>query len=117
MKYKAIHRWADMSARKLRPFAALIRGRSADEALELLRFLPNKGARLFEQLLKSALGNAEDRGARDLEALVVIESCVDGGPIRRSIMPRARGSAYPIKRRYSHLRVTLSDLADDEQAT
>ena len=61
MDYKAHHRFADMSARKIRPFATLIRGRPADEALELLRFLPNKSARLLEQVVKSALGNAEAR--------------------------------------------------------
>jgi large subunit ribosomal protein L22 len=110
MDYKAIHRYADMSPRKIRPFAALIRGRHADEALELLKYLPNKSARLLEQVLKSALGNAEDRGARDIEDLVVIESRVDGGPIMKRIMPRARGTAYPIKRRISHIHVTLSDL-------
>jgi len=109
MDYKASHRFADMSARKIRPFAALIRGRRADEALEALRFLPNKSARLLEQLIKSALGNAEDRGARDIDDLVVSESRVDGGPMVKRIMPRARGSAYPIKRRYSHIRITLSD--------
>jgi large subunit ribosomal protein L22 len=112
MEYRASHRYADMSARKIRPFATLIRGRSADEALELLRFLPNKSARLLEQVLKSALGNAEDRGARNIDDLVVVESCVDGGPIMKRIMPRARGTAYPIKRRYSHIRVTLSDLEE-----
>ena len=110
MEYKATHRFADMSARKIRPFAQLIRGRPADEALELLRFLPNKSARLLEQVLKSALGNAEDKGARNLDDLVVYESRVDGGPIMKRIMPRARGTAYPIKRRYSHIHVTLSDL-------
>ena len=115
MLYKAKHRHADMSARKIRPFAALIRGRPADEALELLRFLPNKSARLLEQVLKSALGNAEDKGARNIEELVVIESCVDGGPIMKRIMPRARGTAYPIKRRYAHIRVTLSDMQEEAQ--
>jgi large subunit ribosomal protein L22 len=111
MEYQASHRFADMSARKIRPFATLIRGRPADEALELLRFLPNKSARLLEQVLKSALGNAEDRGARNIDDLVVLESRVDDGPIMKRIMPRARGTAYPIKRRYSHVRVTLSDEA------
>jgi large subunit ribosomal protein L22 len=110
MEYKAIHRYADMSPRKIRPFAALIRGRSADEALELLRFLPNKSARLLEAVVKSALGNAEDRGAREIEDLVVIESRVDGAPMMKRIQPRARGTAYPIKRRYAHIHVTLSDL-------
>jgi large subunit ribosomal protein L22 len=111
MEYNASHRFADMSARKIRPFATLIRGRPADEALELLRFLPNKSARLLEQVIKSALGNAEDRGARNIDDLVVLESRVDDGPIMKRIMPRARGTAYPIKRRYSHVRVTLSDEA------
>src|SRR5262245_35441975 len=110
MNYKAKHRYSDMSPRKVRPFATLIRGRSADEALELLRFLPNKSARLLEAVLKSALGNAEDKGARYIEELVVVESRVDGGPIMKRIQPRARGTAYPIKRRYSHIHITLSDL-------
>jgi large subunit ribosomal protein L22 len=114
MEYRAIHRYADMAARKVRPFASLIRGRQVDEALELLRYLPNKSARLLEQVLKSALGNAEDKGARNLDDLVVVESRVDGGPMMRRIMPRARGTAYMIKRRYSHIHVTLSDLAEEE---
>ena len=114
MEYRATHRHADMSARKIRPFATLIRGRPADEALELLRFLPNKSARLLEGVIKSALGNAEDRGARDIEELIVIESRVDGGPMMKRHMPRARGSAYPIKRRYSHIHITLSDLEEVE---
>jgi large subunit ribosomal protein L22 len=107
--YKAIHRFADMSPRKIRPVAALIRGRAADEALELLRYLPNKSARLLEQVLKSALGNAEDRGARNIEDLFVAESRIDGGPTMKRIQPRARGTAYPIKRRYAHIHVTVSD--------
>src|SRR5438128_12308689 len=118
MDYSAHHRFADMSARKIRPFATLIRGRVADEALELLRFLPNKSARLLEAVLKSALGNAEDRGARNIDDLVITESRVDGGPILKRHMPRARGTAYPIKRRYSHIRITLTDLdvRDEQQA-
>jgi large subunit ribosomal protein L22 len=109
MQYRAIHRFADMAPRKVRPFATLIRGRAVDEALEMLRFLPNKSARLLEQTIKSALGNAEDKGATNLDDLFVSESRVDGGPIMKRIMPRARGTAYPIKRRYCHIHVALSD--------
>src|SRR6266480_8134224 len=114
MDYKAKHRFADMNARKIRQFADLIRGRVADEALEMLRFYPNKGARLLEAVLKSALGNAEDRGARDVDELVVIESRVDGGPIMKRIQPRARGTAYPIKRRCAHIHLVLSDLEEEQ---
>lgn len=116
MRYQAKHRFADMNARKIRQFADLIRGRPADEALELLRFYPNRGARHLEQVLKSALGNAEDRGARDRDELVVVESRIDGGPIMKRFMPRARGSAYPIKRRYAHIIVVVSDMAEEPAA-
>jgi len=109
MEYRAKHRFSDMSARKVRPFASLIRGKPVDVALEMLRFLPNKSARLLEQVVKSALGNAEDKGARHLDDLIVSEACVDGGPYMKRIMPRARGTAYTIKRRMSHIRVTLAD--------
>jgi len=112
MQYNAIHRHADMSPRKIRPFAALIRNRPADEALEILRFYHNKGARLLEQVLKSAVGNAEHRGAHSLEDLLVSESRVHGGPMMKRIQPRARGTAYPIKRRYAHIHVTVTDGVD-----
>ena len=115
MEYRARHRFADMSARKIRPFATLIRGRNVDEALELLRFLPNKSARLLEQVVKSALGNAEDKGARHLDDLTVAEARVDGGPMTKRIMPRARGTAYVIKRRLSHISVTLSDMEEEAE--
>ena len=116
MNYRASHRYADMSARKIRPFAAMIRGRPVDEAMEMLRFLPNKSARLIEAVLKSAVGNAEDKGAREIEDLVVAESRVDGGPMMKRIQPRARGTAYPIKRRYSHIHVVLWDGQDEAGA-
>src|SRR5713101_2084142 len=114
MEYQAHHRFADMSARKIRPYAALIRGRRADEALEALRFFPNKSARLFEQVVKSALGNAEDRGARNIDDLVVSESRVDGAPMLKRIQPKARGSANPIKRRMAHIHVTLSEIEGED---
>jgi large subunit ribosomal protein L22 len=117
MEYRAKHRFADMSARKMRPFAAMIRGKTADEALQLLRFLPNRSARLIEQVLKSALGNAQDRGARDVEELIVAESRIDGAPMFKRIMPRARGTAYPIKRRMAHIVITLADEEPEPQPT
>jgi large subunit ribosomal protein L22 len=113
MEFKAHYMFADMSVRKLRPFASLIRGRMADEALELLRYMPNKGARLMEQTLKSALGNAEDQRENkgltfDLDDLYISESRIDGGPIMKRMMPRARGNRNLLKRRYSHIRITLA---------
>jgi large subunit ribosomal protein L22 len=109
MTYTAKHRFADVTARKLRPFAQLVRGKNVDEALESLRFLPNRGARQLEAVLKSAIGNAEDQGCRNLEDLVITECRVDGGPMFKRIQPRARGTAFGIQKKLSHIIVKVTD--------
>src|SRR5438552_17989793 len=111
MIYRAKHRYADVSSRKLRPFAQLVRGKNVDEALEALRFLPNRGARQLEAVLKRAIGNAEDQGCRNLEDLVVTECRVAGGPMYKRIQPRARGTALMINKRLAHLTAAPTDLA------
>ena len=110
MAYKAIHRHARISARKVRPLADLIRGKFADEALEILKYMPHRGARLLEKVLKSALGNAEDLRAGNISNLTVVDARVDGGPILKRIQPRARGMAFMIKKRMAHIRVSLDNL-------
>jgi large subunit ribosomal protein L22 len=109
MHYKAIHRFADVAPRKMRPFASMVRGMNIDAALEALRFAPNRGARQIEAVIKSALGNAEDKGCRDLDKLIVTEVRIDGGPMYKRIQPRARGTAFGIFKRLSHIHVTLTD--------
>ena len=107
MAYKAVHRFARISPRKVRPLADLIRGKFADDALNILRYQPHRGARMLEKVLKSALANAEDRRATGLGELVVAEVRVDSGPMVRRMQPKARGMASVIKRRMSHIRVAL----------
>lgn len=109
MIYKAKHRFADVAPRKMRPLASMIRGMNVDEAIEALKFLPNRGARLIEAVVKSAVGNAEDQGVRNIEDLVVQEVRIDGGPMFKRIRPRARGTAFGIKRRLAHIVVTVVD--------
>jgi large subunit ribosomal protein L22 len=106
-----------MSARKVRKFADLIRGKTLDEAVQLLRYVHNRGARLIEKVLLSAKGNAEDRGARDVEDLIVSESRVDDGPMFKRIMPRSRGTANMIFRRICHIHVALAEEEVEETAT
>jgi large subunit ribosomal protein L22 len=107
MAYEAVHRFAKISARKVRPLADLIRGQFADDALDILRFQPHRGARLLEKVLKSAMANAEDRRATNLHHLIVIDVRVDGGPMFKRMQPKARGMASIIKKRMSHIRVAL----------
>ena len=116
--YKATHRFARISVRKVRPLLDLVRGKYADDALDVLKYMPHRGARMVEQVLKSAMANAEDRGIRNAGDLVVIDARGEGGPMFKRLMPRARGMAYMIRRRSSHIVIGLSDLAslDDGQS-
>ncbi len=109
MAYEATHRFARISARKVRPIADLIRGKHADEALDILKYMPHRGARLLEKVLKSALGNAEDRRATNVQNLIVTDARVDGGPMFKRVRPRARGMAFMVKRRMAHIHIKVAD--------
>jgi large subunit ribosomal protein L22 len=62
---------------------------------------------MLEKVLKSALGNAEDRRSANISRLIVVDARVDGGPIVKRIQPHARGMAFMIKKRMAHIRVSL----------
>ena len=116
MAYRATHKYARISARKVRPLTDLVRGKFADEALNLLKYQPQRGARMLEKVLRSAVGNAQDpdqnRDGRTQipERLVVVDARVDGGPMFKRIRPRARGMAFGILRRTAHITVELVSL-------
>ncbi len=108
--YKASHRFARSSVLKLRPILNLIRGKFADEALNILKYLPHRGARMIEQVLKSAMANAEDKGVRNPGDLIVVDARGDGAAMFKRLMPRARGMAYLIRRRSCHITIGLADV-------
>ncbi|MBP89810.1 MAG: 50S ribosomal protein L22 [Planctomycetaceae bacterium] len=115
MSFRAAHRYARISPRKVRPLADMIRGRFADEALDILRYQPHRGARMLEKVLRSALGNAQDPDQNPgqtirVDRLVVVDARVDGGPMFKRMRPRARGMAFLIKKRTSHIHVALEDI-------
>ena len=107
--YTAQHRFARTSVRKLLPLLDLVRGKYADDALDILRYMPNRGARMIEQVLKSAMANAEDQGMRNPGDLVIADARGDGGPMFKRLMPRARGMAYMVRRRSAHITLGLAD--------
>lgn len=113
MDYQATHRFADVGPRKIRLFADLVRGKNVDDAMQLLTFYPNRGAKLLRAVLQSAHGNAQHLECPDADGLIVTECRVDGAPTFKRIQPRARGTAFPIKRRMSHIVVTLSEPPED----
>jgi large subunit ribosomal protein L22 len=110
--YKASHRFARMSVRKVRPLLDLIRGKYAGEAMNVLKYMPHRGARMAEQVLKSAMANAEDRGIRNVGGLIVADARGDGGPMFKRTMPRARGMAYLVRHRSCHITIGLATEED-----
>jgi large subunit ribosomal protein L22 len=104
---KASHRFARISASKIRPFADMIRGKTIAEGNNALRYVPNRGAKFLAAVLKSAAANAEDRGARNVDQLVIKDARVDGGPMFKRIKPMSRGQAFLIRRRFAHILVAI----------
>lgn len=111
MAYRASHRFAGISPTKVRQVAALIRKQPVSKSIDSLRFVPNRGARLLEKVLKSALANAEERGARQLDKMIVVEARVDEGPRMKRIRPHARGMAFMILKRMSHIHVVIDNVS------
>ena len=108
MAWKAVHRYARISARKVRLVTDLIRGRDADEALSLLRFTPNRAAVLVRKVLTSAVANA-DQAEADVESLVVQEAYVNEAPTIKRFQEKDRGRAFPIHKRNSHITVVVEE--------
>ena len=96
------------SPRKVRLVADLIRGKNAEHALALLMTLPKRAADPLAHLLRSAVANA--KGASPHE-LYVSSIQVDGGIVFKRQMPRARGRAALIRKKSSHIRLSLSTAA------
>ncbi len=99
------------SPRKVRSVANLVRGKSVDQALNTLSFLNKKAADPLYVLLQSAIANAKNNYGLEKTGLIVKELRVDVGYILKRRMPRARGSAYPINKRTSHVMLVLAPLA------
>ena len=116
MPYSALYRYARISPRKLRYMADLVRGKNAVEALEILKYQPNRGARMVEQVINCAIGNAKDKNEQKIDELEITMLCVDGGPMFKRFRPKSRGSATVIKKRMSHIRVTLDTPKEAKEA-
>jgi large subunit ribosomal protein L22 len=109
MQIKSIYRGARISAFKCREVTREIQGLPVAAALDLLAFTPRKAAVLIAKTLKSAVANAENNNNLRVDRLVVQEATVGEGPTFKRFQPKARGSAGPIRKRTSHIRIILTD--------
>lgn len=108
MQVTALTRYSRISPKKARDVANTLKGQSANEALESLRFIPRKAARLLRKTLQSAIANAENNFNLNSDQLVIASAIIEEGPAFRRFKPTARGSAHPFRKRTSHIRITLA---------
>jgi large subunit ribosomal protein L22 len=112
MPYQAKHKFARIAPRKARLVLDLVRGRTVDDAIAMLRFSKKRAAVLVEKVIRSAVANANEQSAAPIRAtLYVKEAWADPGPTMKRFQPKDRGKAYPIMKRTSHLVVTVDEKA------
>jgi large subunit ribosomal protein L22 len=109
MESKAILKYARITPRKARRVVDLVRNKNAGDALIFLRYMPYRGARFIEKLLKSAMANAEQKKAVNPEEMKITRAFVDQGPVMKRVEPRAMGRANIIRKRTSHITLVLSE--------
>ena len=106
MAWTATHKYARISARKVRLIADLIRGRDVQDALNILKFTPHRAAGMVSKVLTSAIANANEAEA-NVESLFVDQAYVNEGPTIKRWRPKDRGRANPIMKRTSHIIVAV----------
>lgn len=100
-----------ISPLKVRQMLALIRNKNASSALQILKFSPQKSARVVYKVLNSAMANAEHNFGMDMDKLVVVEATVDQGPVMKRFNPVSMGRAHPYKHRTSHVTIAVAESA------
>lgn len=109
MEAKAVARYIRISPQKARLVADLVRGKDVGSAISTLRFMPKKGADILLKVIESAVANAGQNEAIDVDTLYIKKVFIDGGPMLKRIRPRAMGRASRILKRTSHITVIVDE--------
>lgn len=118
MHARAVKKHIRQSPRKIRRVIDEVRGKTVNEALNLLHFLPHRAARPTEKTIQSAVYNLIDQNPDeriDEESLLVREIYADEGPTLKRFNAAARGRTHPIDKKSTHLTVVVG-LAEEETA-
>ncbi len=108
MEYSAFTKSSQVSPRKMRLVAEVVRKQSIDEALKSLAFLKKRGSDVIEKTLRSAVANALNKNVLK-ENLFIKKIDVSDGPAYKRFHPSTRGRVHPYKKRTSHVGIILSD--------
>lgn len=109
MEVRSITKNVTVSPQKMREVVRQIQGLPAEQAVAVLTMVPRKSARLVIKTLRSAIANAENNNNLKVENLRVKEAVAGAATTLKRFTAKARGSAGPILKRRSHIRIVLSD--------
>ena len=112
MEVKSISKNTGISARKMRLIVDLVRGKSVNDALTILRFTPSPHARMVAKVVKTAASDAEKVYNLNTDDLKVVKIYADEATTLRRYRARSRGRASTIRRRSSHITVVVGDQED-----
>ena len=98
-----------LSPQKGRLVADLIRGKTVENALNILQFSPKRGAIIIRKVLESAIANAEHNAGADIDELKVTHICVEKGPVMKRFASRAKGRGVRILKPTCHIFLTVGD--------
>lgn len=107
---KAIAKYIRMSPHKIRRILDQLRGRSYQESLMILEFLPYSASGPIWQVIHSAAANANHNYGLDKKKLKIEQIFADEGPKLKRIRPRAQGRGYKILKPTCHITVVLSEI-------
>ncbi len=109
MESKATFKYLRRGPRKFRLVVDQVRGKTVQEALDILKFERKAGGIDVSKLIRSAVANASQKPGMNVDALYVKKIVVDQGPTLKRFMPRARGSADRVLKSMSHITVVLDE--------
>jgi large subunit ribosomal protein L22 len=109
IEVRAVNKYVRMSPQKVRLVVDQVRGKWVDEALAMLKFMPQAAAKPVYKTIRSAVANAEENEGLDEEYLYIARITADGGPTRQWRRFGARGRFKPIRRRSTHITVVLKE--------
>ena len=107
MEARAVAKFQRVAPRKARLVIDLVRGKSVEEARQIMQFSDRAAAEVVLKVLNSAVANAENKSQAQPEDLIVKEIYADEGPTLKRIRPRAQGRAFRIRKRTSHITVVV----------
>lgn len=109
MEFKSTCKYARISPRKARYVIRLVRGKSVNDALRILRVTHKRASYMVDKVIRAAIAAANENLDVDVDSLYITQAMVDGGPTRKWHRTRPRGMSAPILKRTSHITVVLSD--------